>query len=485
MNMIDFRQNNQIAVGNIAPVIKMGGKKLIIAITMLLLPLNVFAKTYKGTITIEVGETYYVDVSKGMYITQSGYWKKSNSTFVFRSQGDTSCTICGNKVGTGTLDYWGLVETDTYECYWTVEVVPKREVIVSNIDLNTTSATLLLNETKQLIASIQPSDAADKSVTWSSDKSSVATVSNTGLVTPQSVGTATITCKANDGSGIFSSCTIKVVADYQDGDLFTAELENGIEMTFLVISSAEKTCKVNDGSQNSAAIDKNVKNVQLVIPPVVKGYKVVEIGMMAFYGCDGLISVEIPNSVKLIRKYAFCNCSNLTSLTIGEGVTDIYSTSFVGCIKLLDVYCLAVNVPYTNPDAFEYSNYQNATLHVLAASLNNYKDTEPWKYFKNFVAKCAKPTITYNNSVISFSCETEDAEFVSEIKANDNGKEYGKNIKLSNIYTISVYATKIGYDNSDIVTMEVDGSGIKGDLNGDGKVNAADHVSLSDIIMKQ
>ena len=98
--------------------------------------------------------------------------------------------------------------------------------------------------------------------------------------------------------------------------------------------------------------------------------------------------------------------------------------------------------------------------------------------------KCAKPTITYNNGVITFSCETEGAEFISEVKANDNRKEYDNKIILSNTYTVSVYATKAGYDNSETVTMEVIGTGgILGDLTGDGKVDVADHVKLSDIIL--
>ena len=83
------------------------------------------AKTYKGSITIEVGETYSVDVSYGSYVTQSGSWSKSNSTFVFVSQGQRSCTIRGNQVGTGTLEYWGFVNADIVEYYWTVNVVPK------------------------------------------------------------------------------------------------------------------------------------------------------------------------------------------------------------------------------------------------------------------------------------------------------------------------------------------------------------------------
>lgn len=198
----------------------------------------------------------------------------------------------------------------------------------------------------------------------------------------------------------------------------------------------------------------------------------------------------------IISIYIFASCTSLTSVTIGENISDIKNGTFANCPNLADVYCLAENVPNTRSDAFSGSYIEYATLHVPAASLDEYKNAEPWKNFKNIVAldgadipvtqKCAKPTITYNNGVITFSCETEGAEFVSEVKANDNKKEYDNKIILSNTYTISVYATKPGYDNSEIVTMEVVGSvGKLGDLTGDGKVDVADHVKLSNIIMNQ
>ena len=50
---------------------------------------------------------------------------------------------------------------------------------------------------------------------------------------------------------------------------------------------------------------------------------------------------------------------------------------------------------------------------------------------------------------------------------------------------ITVYATKAGYSDSDVATRDINiaGTGIEGDVNGDGVVNAADVVKISNIIM--
>ena len=61
-----------------------------------------------------------------------------------------------------------------------------------------------------LTATVSPSNATNKKVTWRSSNNSVATVSSSGKVTAKGAGTAKITATAADGSKVSKSCTIKV-----------------------------------------------------------------------------------------------------------------------------------------------------------------------------------------------------------------------------------------------------------------------------------
>lgn len=81
--------------------------------------------------------------------------------------------------------------------------VTKIQLDQSTLDLKVGGATATLN------AIVSPYRATDKTLTWSSDKESVATVSN-GVVTPVGAGTATITATANDGSGVKATCAVTV-----------------------------------------------------------------------------------------------------------------------------------------------------------------------------------------------------------------------------------------------------------------------------------
>ena len=185
---------------------------------------------------------------------------------------------------------------------------------------------------------------------------------------------------------------------------------------------------------------------------------VTSIGPDAFKGCLNLNEITIPNGVNSIGSAAFSGCTYLNYITIPNSVNSIGEYTFYDC-RLKEVYCYAEKVPSTNTNAFQNCYPQNATLFVPASAINDYKATAPWSEFGTIKAidggetqKCATPTISYGNKVLTFSCETEGVEYVYEIKDTDIKKGYDKEVNLSATYEISVYATKEGFENSDVAT---------------------------------
>lgn len=86
---------------------------------------------------------------------------------------------------------------------------------VTSISLDKTSLPLVIGAEATLsVTSVQPDNANDKTYTWSSSENSIASVDNNGKVTAKAKGNTTIKATANDGSGVFASCSIIVREPY-------------------------------------------------------------------------------------------------------------------------------------------------------------------------------------------------------------------------------------------------------------------------------
>jgi len=128
-------------------------------------------------------------------------WSTSNSSVATVNNGTITAVGEGDAVITVTSnDGSGVKSQCNVHCY-------KPEVKVSGITLSQTSLNLQLNSSVSLTATVLPSDATNKSVTWSTSNSSVAKVNN-GTVTAVGEGDAVITVTANDGSGVKSQCNV-------------------------------------------------------------------------------------------------------------------------------------------------------------------------------------------------------------------------------------------------------------------------------------
>jgi uncharacterized protein YjdB len=93
----------------------------------------------------------------------------------------------------------------------TVSIAKNSTIAVTGVTLTPTTASLAVGATQQLTASVAPSNATNKTVSYSSSNSAVATVNSAGLVTALTAGTATITVTTQDGAKTDTSAVTVVV----------------------------------------------------------------------------------------------------------------------------------------------------------------------------------------------------------------------------------------------------------------------------------
>jgi len=133
-------------------------------------------------------------------------------------------------------------------------------------------------------------------------------------------------------SSLFAGGVVLIGSDNNNVDGATYGEES---LKFLELNSIEMTCKVT-GPKDDLTL-----NGDLAIPGNVtisgNSYTVVEIGNDAFKNGTGLISVTIPDSVKVIGNSAFYNCTSIISVTIPNSVEKIGHSAFYNCRNLTSV----------------------------------------------------------------------------------------------------------------------------------------------------
>lgn len=156
----------------------------------------------KSSFTVEAGKTYTLkaNVKPSDASNKSVKWSSSDTKIAKVS---SSGVVTGVKSGKVTITAKTVDGSFTAKC--TVTVIKK----VNGISLNHTQGILYLGKSATLEATINPSDATNKTVKWSSSDSTVVTVDSKGYIVSKKPGTATITAKTEDG-GFTAKCVITV-----------------------------------------------------------------------------------------------------------------------------------------------------------------------------------------------------------------------------------------------------------------------------------
>lgn len=186
----------------------------------------------QSKLTIKVGKTITLTptIEPADATNKNVTWSSSDETVATVSDG----VVTGVKAGTATITAKtanGLTATATV----TVEEIP-----VTKITLPTTEASMTIGGTMDLNPTIEPADATNTHISWSSSNQGVATVDASGRVTAKGAGTATITGTATSGAKVTLVITVS---------------DKVIEVTTVTLDKTAATIKVGKSLQLTATIE--------------------------------------------------------------------------------------------------------------------------------------------------------------------------------------------------------------------------------------
>ncbi len=193
-------------------------------------PWKNFKSIVKITAKVSLNKTE-VDVEKGKTVTlkatvtpstlldKSVTWKSSNTKVATVT---SSGKVKGVKAGTATITCTAKVSGTKTTC--------KVTVFEGSVTLDKTEVTLQKGKTMTLTPTVLPTTLEDKSVTWTSSNTKVATVTSAGKVKGVKAGTATITC-TSVATGMSATCKVTVINGTVTLNKTEAYIEKGKTIT--------------------------------------------------------------------------------------------------------------------------------------------------------------------------------------------------------------------------------------------------------------
>ncbi len=361
----------------------------------------------------------------------------------YKYNGATLNVPYGSKEAYMKADSWKNFE-------FIVEVAPI--VPATGISLNTISISLsTIGQTSQLIATITPNGATNKSITWTSDNMDVATVSSTGVVTAVANGTAIITATTNDGSNLSATCAVTV----NISPTITFEDPN-----------VKAICVANWDTNEDGELSKEEAAAVTGLGTVFKGNTEItsfnelqhftgltEIPSQAFMGCSNLMSVLIPDNVTTIGVSSFSGCVRLSSVTIPEGVTTISPTAYNDCLSLTSIH-IPASVTDIGILAFNIQqvNYSSSGFHSVRQSITVAEGNTKYDSREN----CNALIETATNKLLYGCANTTIPSSVSAIAGNAFSNSIITSIVIPNS-VLSIGSGAFAYCNSlSSVTVELE-----------------------------
>lgn len=218
------------------------------------------------------------------------------------------------------------------------EIAP---VSVTGVSLDKNELSLSEGDKATLTATVTPSDATNQNVTWTSDNTDVATVSDAGLVTAIAVGTANITVTTEDGAHT-ATCAVTVseasgvetkvliidgsqLSEYPSSGSTTTN--NDVTKTYsgidIVFSKGAKQASIsgNNKFSNESSILIGKSGAYIYNKTAIPG-KIVKFEIFANKGASAKVSVGVNFSSEAISKYSASATNTYTAIL--ENLDTVY-----------------------------------------------------------------------------------------------------------------------------------------------------------------
>ena len=171
--------------------------------------------------SLKIGDNGYISASFGPNgATAQAFKLEVADTSVIAFAGDEGEEVASTDIEEGSKSFkckgsGSVVVTATSESGLTatITITVAAPKLVTSISVTLGNNTIAVGGTTQASVTVNPTDADNKDVTWSSSNTAVATVSSSGKVTGKSGGTAEIIATAKDGSGIVGKATVTVSSE--------------------------------------------------------------------------------------------------------------------------------------------------------------------------------------------------------------------------------------------------------------------------------
>ncbi len=202
-------------------------------------------------------------------------------------------------------------------------------------------------------------------------------------------------------------------------------------------------------------------------------HSIYTIGGRAFYGCVSLPTISIPNSVTTIGESAFCNCKSLSSVTIPSSITSLSASVFNGCSSWT-----AITIPSSVVSIREgaFLGCTGLTQVIIGENVTSYGNNAfaNCKFLEDLIVLRERPVAIPEDTFSGIPMAS------CDLHVPQGSKE---RYEYQDVWKDFLYIIDDAENYAEGGTTPPSGSGVHGDVTGDGTVDISDVNAVINIML--